>query len=260
MQLEQARVTEHSDVAGTYRELVLEAGGIASTVRPGQFVHMRVPRLENAVLRRPFSVFRVTGQTFSILYKQIGRGTRALREVRPGERVNVLGPLGNGFPLPDGARYPVLVAGGYGVAPLYFLAREAGSVGTVFVGGASTIDLLCLSDFAEIGWTVITTTEDGSAGQRGLVTAALDAWMAETAGDRTLVFYACGPDGMLKAVGERAVRMGCEAWLSLDKHMGCGVGACLACVQKLRRKNGDEVWGRVCKDGPVFEAREIVWE
>lgn len=259
MELEQATVVGHEPVAGAYRELVLEAPGIAGAVRPGQFVHMRVPRLEHAVLRRPFSVFRVTKTTLSILYKQVGQGTRLLAAVGAGEQVNLLGPLGNGFPLPPAGAVPVLVAGGYGVAPLYFLARELSAPGAVFIGGASAVDLLCVSDFEKLGWPVGLATEDGSCGRRGLVTDVLDAWLAERTAAAPPVFYACGPDGMLKAVGDRAMEQGCRAWLSLDKHMGCGVGACLACVQRLRREDGSEVWGRVCTDGPVFEAREIVW-
>lgn len=105
---------------------------------------------------------------------------------------------------------------------------------------------------------------DGSLGTKGLVTDVLDKWLAENsalddyspAGQE---LFACGPDGMLRALGERSVAGGFKGWLSLDKHMGCGVGACLACVQKLRAADGQGYWGRVCKDGPIFEAQEIVW-
>ncbi len=115
-------------------------------------------------------------------------------------------------------------------------------------------------------------TEDGSLGTTGLVTAALDAWLDEherggraspqaaTNDPPALEWFACGPDGLMRAVGERAIARNCRAWLSLDKHMGCGIGACLACVQRLQTPNGSQYLGRVCCDGPVFEAREIVWE
>lgn len=102
-------------------------------------------------------------------------------------------------------------------------------------------------------------TQDGSRGATGLVTDVLDAWVADH-GDQGLELYACGPDGMLKAVGERSIAWGCKGWLSLDKHMGCGVGACLACVQEIRLPDGSTDLLRVCKDGPVFEAADIVWE
>ena len=100
-------------------------------------------------------------------------------------------------------------------------------------------------------------TDDGSLGMRGLVTTPLDAWLSDAAQEPE--FFACGPNGMLKAVGERAIAGNWKGWLSLDRHMGCGVGACLACVQKIRR-DGAETLARVCKEGPIFESREVVWE
>ncbi len=245
---------------GNYRVLELASERIAPAVRPGQFVHLRVPRLADAVLRRPLSVFRAEADRLALLYKPIGYGTGALTRVQAGDAVSLLGPLGNGFPValpPD--RMPVLVAGGYGVAPLFLLARELPQRGIVFAGTASAKDILCREDFEALGWDYRAATEDGTLGRQGLVTALLDDWMRNRPSNLMPEFYACGPDGMLRAVGERAVVGGWRAWLSLDRHMGCGVGACLACVQRLRRPEGI-VWGRVCRDGPVFEAREIVWD
>ena len=109
----------------------------------------------------------------------------------------------------------------------------------VFIGGAPRDDVLCVEDFERLGWTVEISTEDGSVGVKGLVTDALDAWL-EQRGESVPEFYACGPDGMLKAIGRCAVDNGWNAWLSLDHHMGCGVGACLACVQKTRQDDGGE--------------------
>lgn len=253
-------VCEHAECAGGYRLLVLDVPPIAGCVGPGQFVHVRVPRLENAVLRRPFSVYRADERTLSILYKQVGRGTHALGNVAVGEQVNVVGPLGNGFPECPGDRTPVLVAGGYGVAPLYLLASRMLLKGVICIGGASAADILCVSEFEELGWDVRLTTDDGSRGQQGLVTKALDEWIDAAGDDTRGELYACGPDGMLKAVGDRAIAKGWNGWLSLDKHMGCGIGACLACVQHIRRPDGSVVQVRVCCDGPVFEAATIVWE
>jgi dihydroorotate dehydrogenase electron transfer subunit len=170
-----------------------------------------------------------------------------------------MGPMGTGFPAPDPDSLPVLVAGGYGVAPLYLFARRTRMTGKLFIGAASAADVLCVDDFKAYGWEVVVATEDGSAGVRGLVTAALDAWLGKDGLSARPEFFACGPDGMLRAVGDRAIAAGRPAWLSLDKHMGCGMGACLACVQRLKSDNGDIYWGRVCRDGPVFEARRIVW-
>jgi len=261
MKIEEVTIAEHAEFAGGYRLLVFEAPAIAGAVGPGQFVHLRVPRFEIGVLRRPFSVFRAEEGRLSVLYKAVGGGTRAMTRLRVGERLSLMGPLGNGFPRPATGGRPVLVAGGYGVAPLSFLARTWPDGGLVFIGGATRTDILCEKDFDPQLWDVRVATDDGSQGVKGLVTVALDAWVASrAAGDPQPEIFACGPEGMLKAVGERAVAQGWKAWLSLDKRMGCAVGACLACVQRVREQDGTERWTRVCKEGPVFEAREIVWD
>lgn len=255
----EARVVAHTHRHGAYRELVFDAPAIAERVQAGQFVHLRVPRFEHRLLRRPFSVYRVADGEVAILYKTVGRGTQVLSDVQVGEQVSLLGPLGRGFPHPRDGAVPVMVAGGYGVAPVSLLAARCAVRGVVFIGAASETDVLCEDDFRALDYEVVVTTEDGSRGTTGLVTAALDPWLAEQGEALTPELYACGPDGMLRAVGERAIAGGWQAWLSLDKHMGCGMGACLACVQRVRRDNGTESWARVCREGPVFEAREIVW-
>lgn len=259
MKVDNASVIEHCDFGGGYNLIEFETPSVASNVTPGQFIHLRVPRLEGSVLRRPFSIFRADDTSLSVLYKQVGRGTRAMAAITKGEVINIVGPLGNGFPEADRASFPVLVAGGYGVAPLYLLASRTSSTGILFVGGRSAIDVLCVDMFEAMGWEVQITTEDGSLGDKGLVTDAVDSWLEGGGAERSPEFFACGPDGLLKAVGDRAIATDCRGWLSLDKHMGCGVGACLACVQRIRQEDGTVVWKRVCKDGPIFESREIVW-
>jgi dihydroorotate dehydrogenase electron transfer subunit len=262
MSVEQARVVSHEALESPgYRVIRLAAPEMAAAAEPGQFIHVQVPRLENAVLRRPFSIYGARDGVLSILYKQIGKGTRALTDVRVGEDVSVIGPLGRGFPSPQAETTAVLVAGGYGVAPLSFVARRMGRRGRVFIGGANADAILCADDFLEMGWDVRIATEDGSRGARGRVTDLLDRWVADEGGaGLNPELFACGPDGMLKALGLRAIQHGWKAWLSLDKHMGCGVGACLACVHRIRLDDGEETWGRVCTDGPVFESRQIVWK
>ncbi len=269
---ENTTVAEHHVFQGDYRLLRLSSPAIGPLVRPGQFVHLRVPRLADAILRRPFSVFKADAEGLSILYKSVGKGTAALCSVREGENVNLIGPLGNGFPPIHSASTmtPVLVAGGYGNAALYLQAAKLPVKGVAFFGGRSAIDILCVDEFKALGWDVRITTDDGSLGQKGLVTVALDSWLAEQdAGGREqgaggqrfqgLEIFACGPNAMLKAVGERAVQNGITAWLSMDRNMACGVGACLACVIKRKTADGWE-WVRCCKTGPVFKAREILWD
>lgn len=262
MTLEEAIVVEHLPDAGGYWRIELRAPAIAPRVRPGQFVHVRLTAPADAILRRPFSVFRTKDDRLELLYKPIGRGTRAMTELRPGAVISLLGPLGRGFPTPAPDRFPVLLAGGYGMAALYLLARESGRAGIVFVGGASAVDVLCVPEFEALGWEVCVATEDGSRGLRGQVTDAFDAWAASALSDRTPELFACGPNGMLRAVGQRAIARGWTAWLSMDRAMGCGVGACLTCVQKVRDPSHPDgwTWARVCREGPVFECREIVWE
>jgi dihydroorotate dehydrogenase electron transfer subunit len=257
LRLEEATVLEHAQVAGDYRTLVFDAPGITQNAKPGQFVHVQVPGLNDSVLRRPFSIMFAEPSRLSILYKVVGRGTGEMVRLSEGDAVSLLGPLGNGFPVPAEEVLPVLIGGGYGAAPLRFLVDTLHSRGCIFLGGATARDVFFTEHFKDRGWHVEVATEDGSAGKKGLVTDLLDDWLARNPGSST-EFFACGPDGMLRAVGDRAMAAGRPAWLSLDKHMGCGIGACLACVQKVRRGDTEE-WARVCRDGPVFEASEIVW-
>lgn len=261
---ENAIVLSHEAYSGDYRRLALAAPGISPEVRPGQFIHVRLSAPADAILRRPFSVFKAGGggEIVEIIYKAVGRGTAAMQTLGPGDRLNVIGPLGNGFPVPRAEYHPVLVAGGYGMAALYLLARESARKGTAFFGGRRSSDILCVPDFEALGWTVIVTTEDGSRGAQGLVTAAIDRWLGKEGADLRPEFYACGPNGMLRAVGDRAIRSGFPAWLSMDRHMCCGVGACLACVQKIAAPDEPEgwTWVRVCREGPVFECRTVVWQ
>ena len=262
MQTFESTVIEHRQFGGDYRLIMFAAPDIARASAPGQFVHMQIVGLGQVALRRPFSIYEVTDETVSVMYKPIGRGTRVLNGISEGDKVSLIGPLGHGYPVTTES-YPVLVAGGYGVAPLSFYARRCPVKGSVFIGGKGEIDILCVDDFEAYGWDIHIATEDGSRGNQGLVTDSLDAWL-EGKGDsvdgRDLELLACGPDGLMRAVGERIERLGVQGWLSLDRPMGCGIGACLACVQKVRDDNGTVTWQRCCREGPVFDADRIVWD
>ena len=153
------------------------------------------------------------------------------------------------------------------MAALYMLAERLPAKGIVFVGGATAKDILCAADFEALHWPVRIATEDGSLGTKGLVTGILDAWLQEraglSAGGPAPEIYACGPDGMLRAVAGRSLAGQWNAWLSMDRRLGCGVGACLACVIRVKKPEGTQAgdaWARVCREGPVFEAHEVVWE
>lgn len=260
MKTEDASVVEHQAIQGGYSLLIMRAPAIAPLVQPGQFVHIKVPHLGESILRRPFSVFKADGDKLAVLYKNVGKGTRSLQFLRPGETLSLIGPLGHGFPAPDASKFPVIVAGGYGMAALYLTARSSPVKGVAFFGGRTAQDILCVSEFEALGWKVVVCTEDGSLGTKGRVTIALDPWLAAHTGPAP-EFFACGPNGMLKAVAERALAKNLTAWVSLDNNMGCGVGACLTCVVKLKAQNeqGWE-WTRSCREGPVFDCREVLWE
>lgn len=239
----------------------LDAPDIVPLVRPGQFVHIRIPHMEEALLRRPFSIYKAEHGVLQILYKGVGKGTRTMNYLGSGDTVSLIGPLGHGFPGVPAGKYPVLVAGGYGMAALYLHARALPVKGVAFFGGRSAPDILCVDEFEALGWEVRITTEDGTLGARGMVTAAIDDWWSAREEGAPVEVYACGPNSMLHAVARRAMTRGWTAWVSVDRNMGCGVGACLTCVVRVRSGEGDEwIWKRSCKEGPVFECREIIWE
>jgi dihydroorotate dehydrogenase electron transfer subunit len=241
-----------------YHLLVVRAPALAPLVQPGQFAHVRIPPMKEALLRRPFSIFRTEAEAVSFLYKSVGRGSEALSRMRPGEELSLIGPLGRGFTVPPtGGERPLLVAGGYGMAALYLLAQRSPQKGIVFVGGRRAVDILCAEDFRALGWEVRVATEDGSLGEKGLVTQPVLAELKRGAAGWKL--FACGPTPMLKAVGRLAEEFQLSAELSMDEHMCCGVGVCLTCVIPVRTDGGWE-YQRTCTEGPVFDSRRILWE
>ncbi|MGN0847595.1 MAG: dihydroorotate dehydrogenase electron transfer subunit [Kiritimatiellia bacterium] len=259
---EETKIAVHEEAGPGYRFLVLDAPGLAADLTPGQFVHVRVPGLEASALRRPFSVFDACDGRVTIMYKVVGRGTAALATAQVGDTVMVEGPLGHGFP-ETCTGVPLLVGGGYGVAPLHFLARRfvaAGLKPILFVGGRTKSDLLALDRFAVMGVEVRTATNDGSAGAKGFVVDPLDDVLIELRQKgEAFELFTCGPDGLLKAVAQRATGTGMPGWISMDRHMVCGVGACFACIQKIRLPDGSEFNARCCVNGPVFKAEDIIW-
>lgn len=256
-----AQIVSNERDTDQYFRLVLRAPQIAPLVQPGQFAHIQIPPLKDALLRRPFSIFQVAGDTFSILYKTVGKGTTALSQMRSGEEVSAIGPLGHGFTVPKpGGESPLLVAGGYGMAAMYLLAQRSAQKGIVFVGGRRRVDILCEKEFQALGWEVRATTEDGSHGEKGLVTQPL---LAELRNPKSQIrdpkLFACGPNPMLKAVGKIAEEFNVPAELSVDEHMCCGVGVCLTCVIPVKSDSGWE-YQRTCTEGPVFDSKRVLWE
>ena len=219
------------------------------TIYPGQFVEIKVDNSSSTFLRRPISVNFVDYETNELwlLIHIVGEGTAALSKLSVSDKLNCLFPLGNGFTIPEGSSKNILlVGGGVGTAPLLYYGKklkEAGHRPTFLLGGRSSVDLLQLSDFEKYG-NVLTTTEDGSLGVKGFVTAAL-------ADCETSYFYTCGPAPMLKAVYDASKT---DGQLSFEERMGCGFGACMGCSCKT--KYGSL---RICKDGPVLDKEVVVW-
>jgi dihydroorotate dehydrogenase electron transfer subunit len=253
----------------------------------------RPPRLSQSelrdvepFLRRPLSLAGcgpgADGRTELVLiYRVVGTGTRWLTGLAPGEQLSVLGPLGNGFATRDSAPAAALVGGGVGIPPLIFQAAALASAGkrTIAFCGARRAELLpltpvpaakvsrtakptpCLAEFASHGVPAVVATDDGSLGCHGLISEAFTVWLEKSSfvpGQITV--YACGPEAMMRAVAELCIAMKIECQLAMERHMACGMGTCQSCVVKV---HSDEPLGWAfklcCADGPVFDAREIVW-
>lgn len=253
-----ATIVSNSALGNGYFVLNVEAAQALPEVVPGQFAHVYIPGMKDGLLRRPFSIYKAERHRLAFLYKVVGKGTRALSQLGPGASLNLIAPLGRGFslPVPDGA-VPVVVAGGYGVAPLSLLAARSGTTGVACIGGKTGRDILCVDEFRTLGWEVHVTTEDGSEGECGLVTVAVERVLGRV-GPRAYV-YACGPVGMLRSVAELARRFGVRAEVSLDRHMCCGVGVCWTCVVPVKSGAGWE-YVRACKTGPVFDVAVVEWD
>lgn len=231
--------------------------------KPGQFVMLRVSDGFEPLLRRPFSIHKLIAAAnqvdgIELLYKVVGKGTALLAARRPGETLDVLGPLGSSFILPPAARRVFIVAGGMGVAPTVFLAQHLVAHGLnplqceVFLGGRTRAELLCLTDFAALDLPVHTTTDDGSAGDRCLVTHPVGVALAARRPD---VVFACGPLPMLDCVVGITAARGVPCQVSIESAMACGIGACLGCAVGARDAPGR--YYHVCLDGPVFDADSI---
>jgi dihydroorotate dehydrogenase electron transfer subunit len=241
--------------------LALEvAGGGWTAWEPGQFVMLSpgaigaAPR-HDPLLPRPMAIYREREGALEILYKVSGRGTQLLAEARPGARVRMVGPLGTPFALPEPGATAILVGGGTGIASLYELAAQARTRGPVAVllGARRASDLLGAGDFAALGVDLRVATEDGSRGERGLVTALLERALDAASGSP--VVYACGPTPMMRRCAEIAAARGVACVVSLENRMACGFGVCLGCAVP----RADGTIALVCRDGPIFDAAAVGW-
>jgi dihydroorotate dehydrogenase electron transfer subunit len=262
MQQFSSRITANDQIADGYYELELTWTG--DTPLPGQFLTVRLGDSTDPLLRRPFafSAFIDGQQTAEsnprvrVIYERRGKATRALASLLPGDSVDVLGPLGRSFPEPTPDRLGVLVAGGIGIGPIVFLAQafESTALEGVCIIGGKTADRIPMSTLDSLGMRILITTEDGSAGIHGNALDGIERCCGNTS--EPVDFYTCGPRGMMSAVAAYASERHGDCWVSMEQVMACGVGACMGCAIPIR---GTERYARVCTEGPVFHANEIVW-
>jgi dihydroorotate dehydrogenase electron transfer subunit len=266
---EQAEVLGNRTLSAEYNVVTLAAATIAAAARPGQFVMIKTkPGLE-PLLRRPFSIFEIvrdadgTPRGITILNKRIGTGTGQLFDVRAGERLGCLGPLGQPWPLAEPPPTAWMVAGGVGLAPFATLTEALARRGVttrLFYGARRGEDLYYADWFAERGVDLVIATEDGSRGSRGFITVPLASALATAAADQPIAIYCCGPTPMMQAVAQGAAVAGRDAWVSLEQVMGCGMGGCYSCVVPVKMANGKPHFVRSCTAGPVFAASALEWE
>lgn len=276
-------IVANKQIAPEYFSMRLAGPVRLARFRPGQFLMLGWTDGLDPLLPRAMSIRRARrGEGFAeveILYKVCGRGTARLAAMRPGRSLRATGPLGNGFEVPRKVAHVILVAGGVGVPPIAALVDAlAGRMAdrriavTVLLGGRSKVDLLCVSDLRRAGATVHIATEDGSAGDKGLVTELLERYLSSVdlapspQSPRSPLYkrgvggiYACGPYPMLAALAPIAEQYDLPYHASMEANMACGFGACMGCVVPVTAHKQERAYRLVCKDGPVFDGYNILW-
>ncbi|PEE70070.1 dihydroorotate oxidase B electron transfer subunit [Bacillus thuringiensis] len=257
MQKQNMIVVNQKEIAKNIYELVLQGTLVQQMNEPGQFVHIKVAEGIAPLLRRPISICNVDQEKneFTMLYRAEGQGTKTLATRKQGEMVDVLGPLGHGFPVEEAepGQTALLVGGGIGVPPLYELSQRlvAKGVRVIHILGFQTKDVVFYEEkFAELGDTYVATV-NGTHGTKGFVTDVIDNY-----GIDFDILYSCGPLAMLRALEGRYKEK--KAYISLEERMGCGIGACFACVCHLQEDPSGHSYKKVCSDGPVFPIGEVV--
>jgi dihydroorotate dehydrogenase electron transfer subunit len=251
---------------GVYHSITLVAPEIAEEARPGQFVQVAMPPGRDFLLRRPFSIHQASrtggwAGTLEIAFTAVGPGTEWLTTVEAHDSLDVVGPLGRPFPLPRAPTNCLLIGGGYGAAPLYFLGQDLRAKGSrvdMIVGAKTQERVFKPVEAKRLSVSVSTTTEDGSLGERGNVTDVLPGMMARC---ESKVVYACGPNGMLRAVAEYCSEQGIPSQVAVEELMACGMGVCWTCVVPVVHRDG-RGWSyeRSCYEGPVFSGARVWWE
>ncbi len=254
-----ALILEHRRVAEDHYWMRLDSDAIGQNARPGQFIHLQVSSGTVPLLRRPLTVYRRSSGSFEVLYQVLGQGTRLLSNTKPGETLRVLGPLGNHFRVLEHIRTALVVGGGAGIASLMLLVEELirREIPVIVLLGAQRASrLVAIEDLETLGVDMRVATDDGSRGHQGFVTELAEEVLRDGLSNR--VVYGCGPTPMMQALSDITQRYGVSTQLALESYMGCALGVCLGCMVRIRR-NGIIQHMRVCTEGPIFDAEEIVW-
>jgi dihydroorotate dehydrogenase electron transfer subunit len=261
MHKEPEALITHKTNWGDYCLLGFKAERIAAGAQPGQFIMVRPSDSLHPLLRRPISIHSVFDDTAEIYFQRTGVGTKILGQKEKDDTLDIIGPLGKGFHLDESLREkPVaLIGGGRGIAPLYFLARRLRNLGAlprIYYGGRTVKDIPLRKKFEEEKFEILLATDDGSFGAEGFVTRLFRDSLHDYSPARV---FACGPEAMMQEISLIAREKNIAAEFSLESIMGCGFGACWGCVRKI--KNGSrEEWTKVCEEGPVFSAEQILWQ
>ncbi len=242
-------VLKNEEIASGIFDLWVENKELSPLAKPGQFAHILVP---GKTLRRPISICDANESCLRLVYQVKGEGTEILSKIKEGQELDIIAPLGNGFDIKEDKKY-CFIGGGIGVPPMLYASKQKKN--PVVITGFRNKDLVILqSDFLEDNCELYLTTDDGTAGRKAFVTDVLKEKLSEV--DEVC---ACGPMPMLRAISELCNNANVPCQVSLEERMGCGIGACLVCACEVKRNDGTNDYVHVCKDGPVFDSKEVVF-
>jgi dihydroorotate dehydrogenase electron transfer subunit len=252
-----ASVAENRKLIKDHYLLTLSPSEKIKKPKPGTFFMLSTDEGRDPLLKRPISIHRFKDGHLQFLFRVVGKGTEILCRKKPGDSIELLGPLGNGFSVRKSKAQTILVAGGLGIAPIFGLAESVAKRSPLlFLGARTKSEVLCLDKLESLGITPVVATDDGSLGREGNVVDELKRYLSRQANkDKDYEVYACGPEPMLKALADFTLKKNIPGQAAFEKNMACGVGTCLGCVI-----NTVKGYKRVCKEGPVFPLEDILWE